>query len=902
MTPSTEQLAPMLSWRGAFLLSAFVLLAALAAVFGTLRAQADAARWVIHTREVLERIESTLSTVTDAETAQRGYLLTGDQRFLDLYRAAAARLPETLDALGRLTADNPVQGRALAAVRSEANDRLAQLARAVALQDAGDPAAALAVVRSSHGAGITKKLRLDFASMRAEEERLLEERSARSARANFWTLATVGAMGTVSILLLWLLPFLMSRNAAQIRLSEERLATTLASVGDGVIATDERGRIERMNSVAEELTGWTVSEARGRPLDAVFRIINEQSRATVESPLDKVLREGRRVGLANHTLLIAKDGTERPIEDSGAPIRGLDGSIAGVVLTFKDATERFAAERALRESEMRFRALADNIPTLCWMADETGAIFWYNRRWYEYTGTTLEQMQGWGWQALHDPTVLPQVLERWKRSIASGEPFEMVFPLKGEDGKFRDFLTRIAPVHDESGRVVRWFGSNTDVTEQRAAEAALREADRRKDEFLATLAHELRNPLAPIRNAVRLLKPDMPSTAQTQAREMIERQSAQMARLLDDLLDVSRITRSVIELRLEVLDVRRIVEDVILANRPLLERLHHELIVQLAGDPLWIEADPTRVHQILDNLLQNAAKYTDPGGRIEVTASAEADSIVLRVTDNGIGLAPESLEKVFDLFAQVHTSERGRSGLGIGLAVVKRIVFMHGGSIEAQSAGIGLGSCFRVMLPKAVREPRGEPLAPPERVVAIYRSRPRILLVDDQPDIVESLALLLRMSGYSLHTAEDGVSAVQIADTLRPDVMVIDLGMPRMDGYQVARWVRQQPWGTRATLIAVTGWVRNRTVGGPWMRVSTHISSNRSTWMRSFDSSMGRAVRLERRARSLSTSRVQPAPAPPSIGPPHRALTARARARCAPRPRHRCPWPIGECPVVRASP
>jgi CheY-like chemotaxis protein len=297
-----------------------------------------------------------------------------------------------------------------------------------------------------------------------------------------------------------------------------------------------------------------------------------------------------------------------------------------------------------------------------------------------------------------------------------------------------------------------------------------------------------------------------PSAAQAQARAIIERQSALMARLLDDLLDLSRITRGIIELRREVLDVRRIVEQVVLANRALVERLHHETIVNLSGDPLLVEADPTRLHQILDNLLQNAAKYTDPGGRIEVSASAEADVIVLCVADTGIGLSPESLERVFGLFSQIHSSERGRSGLGIGLTVVKQLVTLHGGTVHAESAGVGQGSRFRVTLPKTTRAPQAEPLEPPDRIITLFRDNPRVLLVDDQPDIVESLALILRGSGYSVHTAEDGVLALQVAETLRPDVMVVDLGMPRMDGFQLARRVRQQPWGNRTILIAVTGW------------------------------------------------------------------------------------------------
>ena len=700
--------------RRAFLLSELVLLVALLVVLGTVHFQSDASQRVVHTREVLECMESAVAAIYNAESQEGGYLLTGDTRFLKRYQSAVTSIPGTLEALARLTADNAVQQHALASVRSAVKERLAQFDGAIAMRGAArDNDPALEIIRLGRDDPIIANLWEAFANMRAEEERLLALRAPEASRARSWTLGTVSGFGGIALLLLWRLRALMARDATRIRLSEERLATTLTSVGDAVLATDARGHIERMNPVAERLTGWNLTEARGQPIDTVFRIINKDTRAPDESRFEKILREGQVGGLANHTLLIAKDGSERPIEDSGAPIRELDGSIAGVVLVFKDATERYAAERALRESEGRFRALADNMPTLCWMADETGSIYWYNNRWYQYTGTTLEQMQGWGWQSVHHPEMLPTVLERWKRSIASGEPFEMVFPLKAADGAFRDFLTRVAPVRDESNRIKSWFGTNTDIADQRTAESALREADRRKDEFLATLAHELRNPLAPIRNAVRLLRPDVSVAIQAQARDIIERQSAQMANLLDDLLDVSRITRGIVALRFEVLDVRKIVEEVVLANRPLIEGLHHTLTVRVAGDPLWVKGDATRLHQVLNNLLQNAAKYTDPGGRIEVSAAIEEGEIVLCVADNGIGLAADTLDRVFELFTQVLSSDRGRSGLGIGLSVVKQLVILHGGRIDVESAGLGAGSRFRVILPETAHSGSAQPLHAP---------------------------------------------------------------------------------------------------------------------------------------------------------------------------------------------
>ena len=268
------------------------------------------------------------------------------------------------------------------------------------------------------------------------------------------------------------------RQAAAAEQQRQLLAVTLASIRDAVIVTDAQGRVSFLNAEAERLTGWQGAEAQGQPLPAVFRIINEETRRTVENPVDKVLRLGTVVGLANHTVLIAKDGTETPIDDSAALIRERDGVAHGVVLVFRDFSEQKAAEKALRESEQRLRTMADAMPQLAWSAHTDGYIHWYNRRWYEYTGTTPQKMEGWGWQSVHDPAALPKVLERWKASLATGEPFEMEFPLRAADGQFRLFLTRAMPLKDAEGRVVQWFGTNTDVEEIKRAEEALRASER----------------------------------------------------------------------------------------------------------------------------------------------------------------------------------------------------------------------------------------------------------------------------------------------------------------------------------------------------------------------------------------------------------------------------------------
>jgi PAS domain S-box-containing protein len=898
---------------------------------------------------------------------------------------------------------------------------------------------------------------------------------------------------------------LLARQRAEeeLRKQSEWLRITLESIGDAVISTDADSRVTFMNGVAEGLTGWSQAEAVGRPLTDIFRIINEQTRQPVENPALRALREGAIVGLANHTVLIARDGTEHPIDDSAAPIREGSGAALGAVLVFRDVTERKRAEEirvrlaaivessddaivsktlegvirswnagaehlfgytreeavgqpitliippelhqeeqeilsrlrrgqriehfetvrmakdgrrlnisltvsplrdeegniigaskvarnvtearraeaALRESDEKLRLLADTIPQLAWMARPDGHIFWYNRRWYDYTGTNPEQMQGWGWQSVHDPNVLPSVLERWRGSIASGTPFDMVFPLRGADGRFRPFLTRINPLRNDQGRILYWCGTNTDISEQKRAEEAsrfladasaalaavvdyestlakvarlavpffadwctvhmaqpdgslrrlaavhgnpariglanemgeryptrpddpygpqhvlrtgqpeiaadvteallltaardddhlralrelglrsyicvplatrgktlgtltfmlaesgrrygpadltlardlahraavatenarlyaeLREADRRKDEFIALLAHELRNPLAPLRNGLQVLRlADGDAGAVAQARAMMERQLGHMVRLIDDLLDISRISRNKMELRRSRVLLADVVSSAVETSRPVIEAAEHELIVSLPPEPVSLDADLTRLAQVFGNLLTNSAKYTERGGRIWLSAAREGDRVAVAVRDTGIGIPAYALRTIFDMFSQVDRSiERSTGGLGIGLALVKGLVEMHGGTVEAVSPGQGQGSTFTVRLPVlGDRTPRPDLAADGERSGG--RPRRRILVVDDNHDAADSMAMMLRLMGNEVRTAHDGVEAVEAALVFRPQVILMDVGMPRLNGYDATQRIRQQPWGRGAIIIALTGW------------------------------------------------------------------------------------------------
>ena len=375
------------------------------------------------------------------------------------------------------------------------------------------------------------------------------------------------------------------------------------------------------------------------------------------------------------------------------------------------------------------------------------------------------------------------------------------------DGSRRTVLAHANPLHDDDGKLTGAVNVLVDITERKQAEDLLREADRRKSEFLAMLAHELRNPLAPLRNGlqiVRLAHHDRPAV--DQAREMMERQLAHMVRLIDDLLDLSRITNGKIELRKERIDLGAAVQDAVETSRPVIEASEHRLTVALPPQAVYVDGDRTRLAQVFANLLNNAAKYTDRSGNIRLEVERQGSDVVVTVTDNGLGIPAEVLPCIFDMFTQVDRSlERSQGGLGIGLSLVRGLVEMHGGRVEAHSDGRGKGSVFSVRLPVSLapgRSPRQD-----ESTAQGHRSsRHRILVVDDNKDSAVSLAMMLRIMGHETFTAHDGLEAVEAAAAYRPDVVLLDIGLPRLNGYDVCRRIREQAWGKNTVLIALTGW------------------------------------------------------------------------------------------------
>jgi PAS domain S-box-containing protein len=412
------------------------------------------------------------------------------------------------------------------------------------------------------------------------------------------------------------------------------------------------------------------------------------------------------------------------------------------------------------------------------------------------------------WESVVWPDDLQQVRKEWLRALGARELFRQEYRARRADGSIVWVRAAGRFFYDGSGRAIRFVGVFADVTDTHTAMEALREADRRKDEFLATLAHELRNPLAPIRNALGVLKLKGPATPEVNwARDVIDRQMQQMTRLIDDLLDTSRIGTGKIELQRHRIELAEVIHGAVEASRPLIAQHGHELCVELPRESVYLHGDLVRLSQVFCNLLNNAARYTPQGGRIEVTGTLKASAVLVSVRDNGIGMPRDMLPKVFEMFTQLDRSlERSRGGLGIGLTLVKQLVELHGGRVEAHSAGPGHGSEFVVRLPVVADAVARAPAAPRNSAQPAATDSRRVLVVDDNQDAAESLAMLLRLMGLQCVTAHDGIEGLRLAREQRPDIALLDIGLPGMNGYDVAVAIRAEPWGKAATLVALTGW------------------------------------------------------------------------------------------------
>jgi signal transduction histidine kinase len=416
-------------------------------------------------------------------------------------------------------------------------------------------------------------------------------------------------------------------------------------------------------------------------------------------------------------------------------------------------------------------------------------------------------MDGEGWSLIVHPDDRQPAWDRWRHSLATGEPYEIEYRLRHRCGEYRWVLGRALPVRNDEGQIVRWMGTCTDIHEQKRVRDELLAINRRKDDFLAMLAHELRNPLAPISTAAQLLKASPGDRARVErSAEIIARQVRHMTELVDDLLDVSRVTRGLVELERTPVEMKSVVAHAIEQVRPLIEARGHELGTRMASGDVYVLGDRTRLVQVVSNLLNNAAKYTPPNGALSVSMTV-ADEVEIRVADTGMGVEPHLLPQIFDLFTQgERTPDRAGGGLGLGLALVKSLVELHGGHVRAESEGRGLGSAFTVALP--LHERAASPTKDgPGRADVPHSSRSlRVMVVDDNRDAADTLGMLLESLGHRAAVVHDPAQALEAAAASRFDVFVLDIGLPGMDGFTLARNLRMQPACEGATFIALTGY------------------------------------------------------------------------------------------------
>jgi PAS domain S-box-containing protein len=500
-------------------------------------------------------------------------------------------------------------------------------------------------------------------------------------------------------------------------------------------------------------------------------------------------------------------GSRRTVLQRATPVRDGAGEVIGAVLAQTDITTQVITEAALRESEAKFRTIADAMPQMVWSTRPDGFHDYYNQRWYDFTGVPANSTDGEAWNGMFHPDDQARAWAVWRHSLATGEPYEVHYRLRHRSGEYRWTLGRALPLKDEAGGILRWMGTCTDIHDQKLAEEALLRQSARKDEFLAMLAHELRNPLAPISTAARLLSMGTPDDARVKrSSEIIARQVKHMTALVDDLLDVSRVTRGLVQLDSERVDLQLIVGHAVEQVRPLIEARQHALVLQPAQVPAWVQGDRTRLVQIVANLLNNAAKYTPQGGCLTVRWAVQDEVVSLDVADTGSGIAPALLPHVFDLFAQGERSpDRSQGGLGLGLTVVKHLTTLHGGRISVRSDGPGLGSVFTVVLPRAAAL-HTPPAAQALDGTASQGRAVKVMVVDDNVDAAESLAALLTLAGHEVRAVHEATQALAAPDRAAVQVFILDIGLPGMDGYDLARRLRAEASTAGALIVALTGY------------------------------------------------------------------------------------------------
>jgi PAS domain S-box-containing protein len=648
---------------------------------------------LLQRQSTVQRLEAIASTAGDAETGQRGYLLTGDEKYLTPYTNALAEAQSRISALQKAATAGFIAPQEVEKIDRLVSAKFSELAQTIDLKRQHRDQEALAVVRGGQGREIMDEIRTSCAQLvLSQEVRINNDLSEtiKNGKAHLWLYAVglVVNLGFLGWVCRRIFAEMTSREAATKEIDRQReyLDVTLASIGDGVIVTDAKGNVTFLNEVAQQLSGWSSPDAKGRPCSEVFNIVNETTRAIVQNPVEKVLQTGRVVGLANHTVLIRRDGTQIPIDDSGAPIRQKDGAIMGVVLVFRDFSEQKKAADAI--------------------------------------------------------VAVKNELER---------------------------------------------------------------ANQAKDEFLAALSHELRAPLTPIIAILDRWQVQKQLGNEMHAElDVLRRNAALEARLVDDLLDVARITQRKMPLSRQVVDIKVLVHAALEMLNEEVRDKKMRILLNAGSEPLWVDVDPARIQQVFWNLLKNALKFTQAGGSIEIEVAPTSGTWVsVSFSDSGIGMSSQTLGRIFQPFEQgANELVRSYGGLGLGLAISKSLVEAHGGTISAASAGHGTGSTFLVTLPKAFRTalPFSDPTSPNATAGLGSLS---VLMIEDHEDTALVMARLIEDMGHRVVPANSVASAIDVLTRQKFDLIISDIGLPDGNGISLIHAVRAF---CDAPAIALTGY------------------------------------------------------------------------------------------------
>jgi PAS domain S-box-containing protein len=785
---------------------------------------AEAAQWREHTYEVLNSLDNAVGRLSDAETGQRGYLLTGEEGYLDPYRAAITNADQTIGSLKSLTSDNPNQQKRIQRLEPLIARKLAELQRTIDLRKNEGLAAANRVVLEGSGKQAMDQIRAIIAEMANDEKDLLRVRTQQANESAATSVRTIVIGTLLSISLLVLCFGLLQRELSERKKAQEALAkseqwssTTLASIGDAVIATDMNGAVTFLNPVAQSLTGWSLEEARRKSMDLVFDIVNAETRLPVENPVKKVFREGKIVGLAHHTVLLSKSGEEFDIEDSAAPILTDRGEEFGVVLVFRDITEKKRAEKATKQQKELLQLILESIADGVVVADSNGKFLLFNTaaervlgigatdatpdQWSDRYGSYLPDAV-----TLYPSDELPLVRAMRGENVDAAEVF--IRNAKVPEGRLLSITGR--PLRGENGALRGGVVVFHDITLQKRAQEVLVQAKEEaenatkfKDQFLSTMSHELRTPLNAVLGFSDLLADERYGSLNDRQQRYVSHihtGGKHLLELITDILDISKIEAGRMELTLEDVTVASAFSEVISALYPLAEKKSQALLQQVEPN-LHVHADAMRFKQVLMNLVGNAIKFTREGGRIEIAAHHVDNQVRVEVRDNGPGIPPEQQQRIFEAFFRLTESGSATEGTGLGLAITARLVELHGSKLGIESQP-GAGACFYFSLPLLV----GAPDQPMQKYLPITRAlkAPRILVIEDNAATGQLIESQLASSGYETLRCDKPECATDMAAEHQPDAITLDLFMKPVHGLQVLLQLKNDPRTSNIPVIVVT--------------------------------------------------------------------------------------------------